>query len=226
MAAPVTPSQFKALIVSPTANLCTAFLRALIQLPTVLWKLVNYMFTSGGEISAAFCRDIIPSGTLLFSASAVPPSGYLLANGSIVQREDYPELFDAIGTTYGAGNDNDGGKSFTLPNFRDKFPLGAGPTYTFGTTGGAAEVALTIPQLPAHKHYMFINGSHGTSRSLTPDEHVYERGAFSSEPSYNLTCPAAGTETAPDVGPSQEVGGDEAHSNMPPYFTCYVYIKT
>lgn len=210
MAAPVTPSQFKALIVSPTANLCTAFLRALIQLPTVLWKLVNYMFTSGGEISESFRRDITPSGTLLFSATSIAPDGYLLANGSIVQREDYPELFTAIGTTYGAGNDD--GLTFTLPNFRDRFPLGAGPTYTFGTTGGAAEVTLTVPQLPAHDH------------GADTDEVI---GVFTKVASGGSGSAGVGGDI--DVRDDlflAETGGDEAHNNMPPYFTCYVYIKT
>ena len=67
--------------------------------------------------------DQIPTGVILpFSGSTVP-EGYLLCNGSAISRSTYAQLFEAIGTIYGAG---DGSTTFNLPDLRDRFIEGAG----------------------------------------------------------------------------------------------------
>jgi microcystin-dependent protein len=49
--------------------------------------------------------------------------GWLECDGRAVSRTMFPDLFDAIGTTYGAG---DGSTTFNLPNYSDgKFPEGS-----------------------------------------------------------------------------------------------------
>ncbi len=48
--------------------------------------------------------------------------GWLEADGSAINRDDYSDLFDLIGVTYGPG---DGSTTFNLPN------AGAGPGGTF-----------------------------------------------------------------------------------------------
>lgn len=52
----------------------------------------------------------------MFSGSSIP-AGYLLCDGSALNREVYAELFDAIGTAWGAG---DGETTFNLPDLTDK----------------------------------------------------------------------------------------------------------
>ena len=47
-----------------------------------------------------------PTGAILPYAGEMAPEGYLICNGAEVSREDYSNLFDAIGTTYGVGNGN------------------------------------------------------------------------------------------------------------------------
>lgn len=49
------------------------------------------------------------------------PAGWLYCDGSNVSRVVYQELFDAIGTTYGAG---DGSTTFKLPDLRGEFIRG------------------------------------------------------------------------------------------------------
>ena len=75
--------------------------------------------------------DSIPTGTVLWLSTSTVPAGYLLCNGSAVGRATYPELFAAIGTTYGAG---DGNTTFNLPNLIDKFVEGS-------TTPGTVKAA-------------------------------------------------------------------------------------
>lgn len=56
-------------------------------------------------------------------AGPEPPEGYLYCDGSAIGRETYKELYDAIGTLYGAG---DGVSTFELPDARGIFFRGDG----------------------------------------------------------------------------------------------------
>ena len=64
----------------------------------------------------------VPIGTLEYFAMTVPPVGYLIANGAAVGRMTYPDLFSAIGTTFGEG---DGETTFNLPDLIDRFAQGS-----------------------------------------------------------------------------------------------------
>ena len=58
--------------------------------------------------------DTIAVGIILpFAGNGAIPNGYLLCDGSAVNRGMYPDLFTAIGTTYGSG---DGRTTFNLPD--------------------------------------------------------------------------------------------------------------
>ena len=64
----------------------------------------------------------VPVGTVEYFALTTPPSGYLKADGAAVGRETYPDLFAAIGTTFGEG---DGQTTFNLPDLIDRFAQGS-----------------------------------------------------------------------------------------------------
>lgn len=64
----------------------------------------------------------VPVGTVEYFAMPTPPAGYLKADGREVGRETYPELYTAIGTTFGEG---DGATSFNLPDLIDRFAQGS-----------------------------------------------------------------------------------------------------
>ena len=76
--------------------------------------------------------DKLPVGTIIWSGNASAPAGYLLCNGSAVGRDTYPELFAAIGTTYG---DGDGSTTFNLPNLIGRFLEGASTAGTVKAAG-------------------------------------------------------------------------------------------
>lgn len=94
----------------------------------------NKTFTGTVDLSGAtvISSDNIPVGSIIWSANASVPAGYLLCNGSAVGRATYPELFAAIGTTYGSG---DGSTTFNLPNLIDKFIEGANTAGTVKSAG-------------------------------------------------------------------------------------------
>ena len=65
--------------------------------------------------------DRVPTGIVEFFAGSKAPKGWLVCDGSAVSRTDYDELFEVIGTTYGAG---EGSTTFNLPNLIDRFAGG------------------------------------------------------------------------------------------------------
>lgn len=63
-------------------------------------------------------------GHIKQSGRSTADPGYLVCDGTSLVRADYPDLYAAIGTTYGAAD----GTHFSLPDFRGIFPKGAGTT--------------------------------------------------------------------------------------------------
>lgn len=91
-----------------------------------------------------------PIGSIILFAGDIAPEGWLFCHGQAVSRVAYFPLFNVIGTSYGSG---DNLRTFNLPNFQDRFPLGLQERRSSGIErGGAAHVALTTAHLPAHAH--------------------------------------------------------------------------
>ena len=67
--------------------------------------------------------DGFPVGGMIPYAGASAPTGWLLCDGSAVSRTTYHALFQAIGTSWGAGN---GSTTFNLPDARGAAPVGVG----------------------------------------------------------------------------------------------------
>jgi microcystin-dependent protein len=86
----------------------------------------------------------MPTGAILMWPTDTPPSGYLLCDGTAVDRTTYAALFAVIGETFGAG---DGITTFNLPDYRGRVAIGVkasdGDFDTIGETGGAKTVTST-----------------------------------------------------------------------------------
>jgi microcystin-dependent protein len=64
-----------------------------------------------------------PTGTIIaYASNGSLPDGYLACDGSAVSRTTYADLFDAIGTDWGAGN---GSTTFNLPNLNGYWAKGS-----------------------------------------------------------------------------------------------------
>lgn len=116
------------------------------------------------NLSAAVQGSFVPTGTVFQFAGAAAPTGYLLCDGSAVNRTTYATLFTAIGTTYGVG---DNSTTFNVPDFRGRTAFGASSSAGFnyhvlGSTFGVTTSTLTTNELPAHGHSIAItdNGHH------------------------------------------------------------------
>lgn len=100
----------------------------------------------------------------------------------------------------------------TWERIQDRFILAAGDTYAAGSTGGAAEVTLTVDQMPAHNHKPSIGNETGSSwaRYLVYND---SNNGFAWIDADN---PNTVTST---------VGGDQPHNNMPPYIAVYIWKR-
>jgi hypothetical protein len=64
---------------------------------------------------------VTPVGSILMWPLDTPPRGWIECNGASVSRFTYADLFETIGTKYGAG---DGSTTFKLPDLRGMFSRG------------------------------------------------------------------------------------------------------
>jgi microcystin-dependent protein len=131
-----------------------------------------------------FVGDLaVPVGGILPYAGVQVPYGYLLCDGSEVERTKFSDLFDIIGTTYNGTVPLVGVNTFRLPDLRGRFPLGRDnmdnantvPNNTggfvdagggnidrvsgtapdnLGDGGGQSSNSLAVSNLPDHEHSM------------------------------------------------------------------------
>ena len=93
---------------------------------------------TGGSVTIVQPTIDTPAGAIQMFGGLAAPFGYLLCDGSAVDRTAYAGLFTAISTTYGAGN---GTTTFNLPNLKGRVVVGVDAAQTefnvVGEVGGA-----------------------------------------------------------------------------------------
>jgi len=161
-------------------------------------------------------------GEIKPSVLSAAPAGWLLCDGSAVSRDTYADLFDAIGTTFGAG---DGSTTFNLPDMRGRAFAGLDnmggssanvvtdtSADTLGGVMGEETHTLTEAEMPAHGHKLPQESS-GTSGAY----YVVNNAAISLDNSTGIEDWQITTLSA---------GGDAAHNNMQPTLFGNWIIKT
>ena len=108
---------------------------------------------------------LVPIGGVIAFAGTTVPAGWLLCDGREVSRAEYPDLFTAIGTLYGAG---DGVLTFNLPNLVNRFVEG-------GSTSGAVKEA-GLPNITGKIHT--LSTSEPFSPANTSQSELVSEGAF------------------------------------------------
>lgn len=155
-----------------------------------------------------------PPGAITAYGGATAPDGWLLCDGSAVSREDYADLFAALGEGYGVG---DGSTTFNLPDLRGRFPLGKATSGTgdaLGETGG--DVDHTHSQ-PTHTHSV---DPPNTSTSSDSHSHAVNIGSFSTGGANTTGAfgPGSGFNATPQVhthtvNPPNTSTTSDAHSH-------------
>ncbi len=176
------------------------------------------------EANISRCRwtapvDGTPVGVVSQFAGSVPPLGWLLCQGQGLRRDEYPELFAAIGTLYGAPSST----TFSLPDMRGRMPVGVKTGQPglgdLGAVGGEKEHTLTTNELPSHIHD--FNGhtfSWGASGNVSIIGATAIAGASTGNGMYTFQDISGWTNT-------KAAGGGAAHNNMPPYLALNYIIR-
>ena len=176
------------------------------------------------------------AGSIKMWGSSTPPNNWALCNGQAVSRTTYATLFSRIGTTYGSG---DGSTTFNLPNFVDRFAVGAGTAYAAGSTGGYADAAVithTHPVSssvsindPGHNHNNVLQGTNDdVQRRVTVNRAVGASGTDAigsnlGRNTNNATTGISASVTTSISAPTGAVSG--TGRNLPPYISAYWIIK-
>jgi microcystin-dependent protein len=168
----------------------------------------------------------ISAGTIIPYGGSSAPSGFLLCDGSAVNRTTYSILFGVIGTTFGSG---DGSTTFNVPDLRGRVPAGKDNMggsaasrltsttmtpdgNTVGATGGEQTHTLVTSEMPSHTHvaspYKEIAGAAGGTTDKYNSDGNNEGGSPVANPLTGST------------------GGDGAHNNVQPTLIVNYIIAT
>ena len=105
-----------------------------------------------------------PLGTIAWFAMTAPPAGYLIANGAAVSRTTCPDLFAAIGTTFGEG---DGKTTFNLPDLIDRFAQGS-TTPGQKVEAGVPNIEGTVTNIMVGTTYLGTGAFTTTAEGISP----------------------------------------------------------
>lgn len=162
---------------------------------------------------------LVPTGAVLAYGSSNAPSGWMNCQGQAVYRNDYPDLFSVIGTTYGAGN---GTTTFNLPNLSGRVVVGQGSgagltARSMGATGGAETHTLTTDEMPSHTH---TSNAVGSTLGLMTANGLNTAGAGLDSSAVEPNLFAAPAALSIDGS-----GSGVAHNNMQPFTVLNYIIK-
>lgn len=91
---------------------------------------------------AEYLKIVLPPGSVQAYAGSVAPEDWLICDGRAVSRTTYADLFVALGTTHGQG---DNSTTFNLPDYRGQFLRGRVniSTVTGSGTAGSNQATFT-----------------------------------------------------------------------------------
>ena len=125
---------------------------------------------------------------LAAASQLVPPGVIVMWSGSIANIPSGWALCDGTNGT---------------PDLRNRFIVGAGSSYAVGAKGGAAEVTLTVDQMPSHRHS--VAAQFGSGSGVT--------GLYYGDGTTSMTVWTS------------YVGGGKPHENRPPYYALAFIMK-
>jgi microcystin-dependent protein len=155
-------------------------------------------------------------GEIKMFAGNFAPRGWALCDGQLLAISQHDALFSLLGTIYGG----DGRTTFALPDLRGRAPMhfGHGPgltSRTLGTRGGVEAVTLTDAQMPTHEHNVAnFRASGNPADTVDPAGNSLGLADVYSLATPDVALSAGSVSADPNTGAT---GGNQGHSNMPPY---------
>jgi len=86
-----------------------------------------------------------PIGCIIpLAGVATIPTGWIICGGQAISKSDFPELFQVVGLTYGAGDPD--GTTFNVPDLRGRAPWGYCPEGSIVQPGSTAGGLINYPE--------------------------------------------------------------------------------
>jgi microcystin-dependent protein len=144
--------------------------------------------------------DDRPAGTPQFWTLSAIPKGWIEADGTVYEARQYPRLYEACRVDWGLPDNR-----FRVPDYRGRVPIGRGAGLAVGQIGGAAQISLSVAQLPAHSHpvtdpghaHVFIGAPH--SHPITDPGHRHDAATGD----FALAQPRVGAADALYIAPGR-----------------------
>lgn len=140
-------------------------------------ELQAYLEQQVAQLTGKFLKP----GFILAIPFSTVPVGYLACDGSSLLRTDYDDLYDAIGTTYGAADDY----HFNLPDYQGLFLRGVGGNAaTLGTKqlSGAPNITGFIDELCTYSSSAptgaFYQSASDYWRKSGTDQTLYQKDVY------------------------------------------------
>ena len=173
----------------------------------------GYLPTTGGTMTGAITTKGIKLTSGTDFGSSLPSS--LQSNQLFFQTLGSNYILDnvyPVGSIYMSVNSTNPKNLFggTWEQIQGKFLLGMDSSYPAGSTGGEATHKLTQGEMPKHNHIIYAPNAGG------PD-----KGAA-------LGFPEVGSSNTwwAVACMTERTGDNEAHNNMPPYLSVYIWKRT
>lgn len=150
-----------------------------------------------------------------------------------VNKTDLIDLVYPIGAIYISVNNTSPSTLFggSWEQIKDTFLLSAGDSYTAGTTGGEAVHTLSTDEMPSHTHTASSKSAGAHTHTIGCDTDAAKgtycssvHGSSTGAESFKGATNSAGAHTHTITVNS--TGGSQAHNNMPPYLTVYMWKRT
>lgn len=189
-----------------------------VQNKVIKTELGKKLSLSGGTMTGALTTKGIKLTSGTDYGSTLPSSPvtnqlfFQTVGSNFVLDNVYP-----VGSIYMNVNSTNPGTLFggTWEQIQGKFLLGMSSSYPAGSQGGEATHTLTTNEMPNHNHAM----TYGPDSSGSSTGFPYGIAAGSA------TNSAGGRGYASNLG-TLSAGGSQAHNNMPPYLSVYIWKRT
>lgn len=177
----------------------------------------GYLPTSGGTMTGAITTKGIKLTSGTDFGSSLPSS--LQSNQLFFQTLGSNYILDnvyPVGSIYMSVNSTNPKNLFggTWEQIQGKFLFGMNSSYPAGSTGGEITHKLTSAEMPTHAHYMASGNASGD-------------GTWKPQNGWYLVSSVTTDTTTwwAQIG-MDNAGGSEAHNNMPPYLSVYIWKRT
>jgi len=179
----------------------------------------------------------VPTGTVSAFAGSSAPTGYLLCDGTAVNRTTYAALAAVLENpstpgTYIYGN-GDGSTTFNLPDLRGRVVAGMGESLlgvTPDTLGGNNGIiantkthTLLENEMPSHAHQSFNSSSGSVAATGLNSSHAPYQSSVGNFGDFAYSMHNSGASAS--VGRTSSSGSGQAHNNVQPTIILNYIIK-